>query len=162
MNSVSHEDLPQSAQPNERFLTMVHLKTRSVCGSRMSEWRDGHRWRFREVADKHGNMDGTIVEAMIEMPSRQQPRARKRPCVGRPLPKKAASPPLDLSSKRSGGQAPSKQSATSASARERAPPGRTPGAAAAQGSADRSGPNAPNENGTPRWTHNPEDTKWTT
>jgi hypothetical protein len=165
MNNAYTDELAHESLPNQRFLSLVHLKTRSVCSSRVEEWRAGQRWRFREVADEHGTLDGTAFEAMVEMPSDAAQPQRTQPCVGHPPPKPPAPSSRSGASKRAasaGGTAsrPAGRSAsrpTRASARDRAPAG---GDLVHEASTPPA-PTCSTDDDTPRWTHDRELTKWT-
>ena len=62
-----------------RLLRLLHLKTRSVCESRMAEWKQGVRWGLRE--DHEGALNGVSFVCATPL-DKKGVRTLSEPCVG--------------------------------------------------------------------------------
>jgi hypothetical protein len=67
--------------PDARLLRLLHLKTRSVCESRLVEWKQGERWALR---DDHEGAYQPLSFLCITPLDAKRVRTRAEPCVGAP------------------------------------------------------------------------------
>ena len=49
VNNSEYPSPREEQQPGQRFLQLIHLKTRSVCKTRMDAWKAGFKWRVRRM-----------------------------------------------------------------------------------------------------------------
>ena len=70
-------------QVGTRLLRLLHLKTRSVCQSRLDLWRKGARWALREEADYDlpGAYNGVSFTCLTPL-DKQLTRTSDAPCTG--------------------------------------------------------------------------------